>query len=276
MTSHMQNNQDKNKSQAGVSLMLAVLVLAGITAIAFSVAAIVFTEIRSSGDLLRTEPALYAVQSVTEEAFYSTTRDVTNFPFSTSINNVTLTTAQRSFDPSPQAYVVYYNTDTKFSLADSANPFRNAYTTVKIDYVSPISGVTVNVDVYQYQDTGNNGVVDTRQLTTLSPSWTINFANYSNAANSEFEIVLNTSSPNNSTVLITSARNGTPPSGLPLIGRAAYDVTASYLGLTRKYTVSVPTNNGPSGGPGSGDGKDEGGGKEGAGFGVTEGAIEGF
>lgn len=255
--------------------MLAVLVLAGITAIAFSMAAIVFTEIRSSGDLLRTEPALYAVQSVTEEAFYSTTRDIVNFPFSTSINNVTLTTAQRNFDPSPQAYAVYYNSETKFSLADSANPFRNAYTTIKIDYINPISGMSVNVDLYQYQDNGSTGVVDNRQLTTLNPSWTINFANYSNSANSEFEIVLNTDNPNNSNVLITSARNGTPSSGLPLIGRAAYDVTASYLGLTRKYTVSVPTNNGPSGGPGSGDGKDTGG-KEGAGFGVTEGAIEGF
>ncbi len=61
--------------------MLAVLVLAGITAIAFSVAAIVFVEIRASGDLLRTEPALYAVQSVTEEALYSSTRNIDNFPF---------------------------------------------------------------------------------------------------------------------------------------------------------------------------------------------------
>jgi hypothetical protein len=241
---------DQANPEAGITLMLAVLVLAGITAIAFSIAAIVFVEIRASGDLLRTEPALYAVQSVTEEAFYGTTRNIEDFPFSTSVNNVNLAIAERNYDPSPQTYVIFYNAQTKFSLADPAAPFQNSYTTVTIDYINPIDGTTVSADLYQYQGSGDTGIVNHQDLAPNSPSWTVTFEDYPNYNNSEFELVLTTDNPNNSTVLITSARVGTPSEGLPLIGRKAYDVTASYLGLTRKYTVSTPTQNSTGGGGG--------------------------
>lgn len=232
-----------NDKQAGITLMLAVLVLAGITAIAFSIAAIVFVEIRSSGDLLRTEPALYAVQSVTEEAFYSATRNIDQFTFSTDVNGVSLVTQEREYDPSPQTYVVYYNTETKFSLANPAAPFENSYETVDIEYVNPYPGTVVNVQIVQYENSGQSSTVDSQDLSANSTTMNIDFDTYANSANSEFEIVLTTDNPNNSTVLVTSVRNGIPSSGLPLIGRKAYDVTASYLGLTRKYTVSTPTTN---------------------------------
>lgn len=221
--------------------MMAVLVLSGITAVAFSIAAIVFVEIRASGDLLRTEPALYAVQGVTEEAFYSTTRNLSNFTFSTTINGVGLTTEPRTHDPSPQTYVVYRNAETKFSLVDPATPFRNTYTMVKIDYISPPPGTEVAVQVYQYQEGGQSSTVATQSLTAQSPSYTINFSIFPGNATSEYEIILTTTNLSNATVLVTSEKTGTPSSGLPLVGRQAYDVTASYLGLTRKYTVSTPT-----------------------------------
>ena len=232
-----------NNSQSGITLMLAVLVLAGITAIAFSIAAIVFVEIRSSGDLLRTEPALYAVQSVTEEAFYSATRNIDDFSFSTTINGVNLAAAERQYDPSPQTYVVYYNTETKFSLANPAAPFQNSYKSVDIEYINPYPGTIVTASVIQYEDNGQSATVDAQDLSSSSTSMHIDFDSYANASNSEFEIVLTTDNPTNSTILVASERNGTPSSGLPLIGRKAYDVTASYLGLTRKYTVSTPTTN---------------------------------
>lgn len=232
---------EANNREAGITLMLAVLVLAGITAVAFSIAAIVLVEIRASGDLLRTEPALYAVQSVTEEAFYSTTRNIEPFPFSTSVNNVNLSIQERNYDPSPQTYVVYYNSTTKFSLADPAEPFENSYTSVTIKYINPPPGTIVTGQLYQYEVLGANGVVDEQELSSVDPTWTINLADYANNATSEFEIALTTTNVNNATVLVTSARTGSPPSGLPLIGRKAYDVTARYLGLTRKYTVSSPT-----------------------------------
>ena len=224
--------------------MLAVLVLAAITAIAFSLAAIVFIEIGASGDLLRTEPALYAASGVTEEAFNATTRNLSNFTFSTNINNVSLSTAPRNYDLSPQTYVIYYSGTTKLSLVDPDQPtaFSNSYTNVTLTYVSPGAGTAITVNLFQYQPNGQGGQVDTRDLTSSSPAWSINFASYANSSNSQFEMQLTTTAVSNATVSINSTRNraGTPSSGLPVVGRKAYDVTASYLGLTRKYSVSGP------------------------------------
>lgn len=63
-------------NQAGVTLMLAILVLSALVAISFSFASIILIEIRSSGDLVRTEPAYYAVQGVVEETIYKIKRVV--------------------------------------------------------------------------------------------------------------------------------------------------------------------------------------------------------
>ena len=77
--------------------MLAVLILAAIMAIALSLSAITFVEIRSSGDLLRTEPAFYAADAVAEEALYKVKRNVPDnqLSYSGSLNGVSLD------DPSP-------------------------------------------------------------------------------------------------------------------------------------------------------------------------------
>lgn len=240
----MISRTSKNRAQDGVTLMLAVLVLSAITAIAFSLAAIVFIELGASGDLLRTEPALYAASGVTEEAFNATTRNLSGFTFSSSINNVSLTTAPRDYDLSPQTYVIYYSGASKLSLVDPDQPtaFTNSYTNVTLTYVSPAAGTAITANLYQYQPNGQGGQVDTRDLTTATPAWSINFASYSNYTNSQFELQLTTTSTSNATVSISSTRNraGTPSGGLPVVGRKAYDVTASYLGLTRKYSVSGP------------------------------------
>ncbi len=62
--------------QEGVTLFLSILVLAAILAISFSLATVLFVEIRTSGDLTRTEGSLYASSGVGEQAFYNLTRQV--------------------------------------------------------------------------------------------------------------------------------------------------------------------------------------------------------
>lgn len=62
--------------QSGVTLLLAILVLAAILAISLSLATITFVEIRSSGDLTRTETSFYAAIGVTEQALYKVKRKV--------------------------------------------------------------------------------------------------------------------------------------------------------------------------------------------------------
>lgn len=64
----------------GVTLLLALLLLASILAISFSLTTIVFIEVRSSGDLLKTEGAFYAASGVGEQAFFNLSRKVSNPP----------------------------------------------------------------------------------------------------------------------------------------------------------------------------------------------------
>lgn len=66
----------KTSNQEGISLMLSILVLAAITAISFSLTTIVFIELKSSSDVVKSEPALYATLGVTEEALFQYKRYV--------------------------------------------------------------------------------------------------------------------------------------------------------------------------------------------------------
>lgn len=61
--------------QAGITLLLSMLLLAAITTIAFSLAAVGFAEIATSTDLLRTEPILYSSIGVAEDATYGLKRN---------------------------------------------------------------------------------------------------------------------------------------------------------------------------------------------------------
>ncbi|HVY68054.1 MAG TPA: hypothetical protein VHA30_04145 [Patescibacteria group bacterium] len=76
MTSPINNFQRRaaGPDQAGVTLLLAILILSSILAISFSLATVMFIEIRASGDLLRTEPALYAANGIGEEAIFNVKR----------------------------------------------------------------------------------------------------------------------------------------------------------------------------------------------------------
>ncbi len=93
--------------QQGVTLLLAILVLSSILAISFSVATILFVEVRSSGDLLRTEPSYYGAAAVAEQALYNLKRGIntvhsgqcdTSLPncFSTSVGNTVINSAVTS------------------------------------------------------------------------------------------------------------------------------------------------------------------------------------
>lgn len=84
----------KSYGQSGITLMLSILVLAAILSIAFSLATVTFVEIRSSGDLVRTEPTYYAADAISEAALFTVMRNVsdTNYPYDSSIGAVSLTT----------------------------------------------------------------------------------------------------------------------------------------------------------------------------------------
>src|SRR6185295_13635472 len=87
-----QNKYSASINQEGVTLLLAILILASVLAISFSLTTILFVEIRSSNDLIKTEGALYGATGVGEEAFFNLARQVPNPGYITAFNNnVTLT-----------------------------------------------------------------------------------------------------------------------------------------------------------------------------------------
>ena len=68
--------QQSRKNQSGITMILALLVLGAVTALSFSIAAVTYIELRASGDVLHTEPALYATQGIMEEAIFRIKRGV--------------------------------------------------------------------------------------------------------------------------------------------------------------------------------------------------------
>jgi hypothetical protein len=81
----------KFQNQQGVTLLLAIMLLAAIMAISFSLTTILFIEIRSSSDLLKTEGSLYGATGVGEQALFNLKRQacVGNSPscYITNFNN---------------------------------------------------------------------------------------------------------------------------------------------------------------------------------------------
>src|SRR5579864_1216596 len=65
-----------NIRQEGVTLLLGLLILASLLAISFSLASILFIEVRSSSDLLKSESSLYAATGVGEESLFNLKRGV--------------------------------------------------------------------------------------------------------------------------------------------------------------------------------------------------------
>lgn len=257
MTKHLPSQQN---SQSGITLMLAVLILAALTAIAFSLATIITIEIRSSGDVLRTEPALYAVQGVTEEAFFKykrfvgdtaldvatgdTASDSTGCSPSSlnvcSINGVSLNSpvpAVRQYDPAPRADVVPTNTTQRYLFIDPAQPndFGRAYSSISVTLLNNVTGGTAMF----IKCCNPDGSTSTVQTTTLTPNTAVTRAI---SDNGQYELAVQNAGTTPLLVQIdaikTTAVNGQTHL-IPLLNKTM-DVRASYLGLTRIYTIKIP------------------------------------
>lgn len=257
----MQSSAQQNDSEAGVSLMLAVLVLSAVTAIAFSLAVIVFIEIRSSGDSLRTEPALYATLGVTEEAlfqykrfYYGTGMDVpTCQPKKNLIcylNGVTLSlpgVQPIQFDNSPR--VEFVGADTTIVLPMyQVDSYVQQYESVRINVLP--NTTSSGVEVYLLQTSidgtvicapgGDDQPCDLVQV--VLPGAEYEFTGFATTGEYQYELVLrNPSQDQDVSVSISTTRVGNAqPGGLPFVGEQVLRIIANYLGLTRTYQVRIP------------------------------------
>lgn len=249
-TSSKFNNRE---TESGVTLMLAVLVLSAITAVAFSLATIVFIEIRSSGDAARTEPALYSTLGVTEEALFQYKRFYTppsrdDFDVPTCagsngdtclLNGVTLTlpgTQPLAFDNSPAVEFVPAATLKTIPLY-VASSYAQVYQNLTVEVLPNATSSSVHV---YFQVTNSDGSTSSTVPVIVSPGTAYTYNSF--AATGQYEIVLdNQNVAQDLSVKIATTRvGGATPAGLPFVGQSVLRIVADYLGLTRTYQVNIP------------------------------------
>jgi hypothetical protein len=250
-----------HQTQAGVTLLLSILLLSAISAISFSLAAIVFVEIRASGDVQRTEPALYATQGALEEATFDIKRGAGN-AYTPSVNCimpetcVSLAFVSGYFrDPGTVEKVLssstsYENTKNVYYLVDPDDIYADndgngspdgSFAKIKL---TNLGSVPVHVSLCEVlindcitggtawdMDTGLAAFGGVAQDDTLSPASSYQLFIYYQGP---------PQGPPGFVKVETFGPDTTTPRGMPYFGKKKVDITASYLGLTRKYETLIP------------------------------------
>jgi hypothetical protein len=246
----------KAPRQDGVALMLSVLVLAAITAIAFSLSTIVFIELRASRDVLRSEPALYATLGVTEEALFKYKRvvddDDMNLTACTpgdlklcSINGVTLVPELTSQSDVPHLVTVYPGSSNAvyIPLMEDLTNWTPPFSRVELQLVPLGGGDQSSLDFsYIYYVQGAEPIPQTAYSSTLvesddEPDLGIDFV-----AGRQYQLKLLNNSEEIVQVSIWpySWDDHDETLGLYFITSKVFKVVASHAGLTRVYRVEIP------------------------------------
>lgn len=262
------------KSQQGVTLLLALLVLASVLAVSFSIAGILAIEIRTSGDLLKTEPALYAAGAVTEEALFKVKRKYTpaGSYYTTALGNINLTSPSApvessAADPVQQIRVLpssnsFSNTQFVYPIYNPANPNginsgvpAGGYGKIKITildtgdidylkiYLCEISMSAANVDC---SDVNSPNMIANGQGVNMMSRYIYNPKEYLLDPNKQYELRLVHGSYNtNRSIFLTlesfaSSGASLVPAGLPFFSSTAVDVNASQAGIGRQIRVIIP------------------------------------
>jgi hypothetical protein len=242
----------RGESESGVTLMLAILVLSAVVAIAFSLATIVFIEIRSSGDATRTEPALYASFAVTEEKLFQYKRFVpTNSQPSRSdtclvknectVNGVSLDLPGNQppdYDESPKVVFVPKNTIKTIPMFIDGE-YDKLYNSISLQLLK--GGNFLDYYFKAIDENGNpyppDNVPNTKyRATTAAAEAYTGFVD-----NRQYELVLDNSanSQDVSVVIKTWGTDGSPK-GLPFVGEEMLKIRAQYRDLNRTYQVRIP------------------------------------
>ncbi len=285
MTSPINNNHCKNiipNHQSGITLILAILVLASVMAIAFSLATILFIEVRVSGDLVRSEPALYASTAVTEEALFGIRRRIPRctsgchagqLAYSTKIGNVDLANpapAELVYnDPIIQDKVLSVsnsitNTQNRYFLYDPANiNTGSGYSKIRVTYKN--TGVDGQIHVYVCEfpspssvHWASGAILD---CNTISPNTYMVIKNQGPISQNQGlnqgqttadiiivpdkqqELIIFSSGPTaDRYVQIETFGSDSQPKGMPFYGETAVDINAQNSGVSRSLRVIIPEN----------------------------------
>ncbi|MBP9686655.1 MAG: hypothetical protein KBD66_02550 [Candidatus Doudnabacteria bacterium] len=253
----LQNNplRTERESEAGVTLLLSVLLLSAITTIAFSLAAVGFSELATSDDLARTEPIFYHSLGIAEEATFGMKRQeptVLGRLGSECAQSFTSYVIEPSSIVSKAKYC-NLNPSKTIEVAVSKNAANSA---VRIYAYDPASGGgTSNYTTLKLKKTTDNGATvelyacklteecsDLSQypsvpLTGWSVKGTILYPNDTVTMDPAYpyEIVLVNATGPKEYVEITTA-----PTGLPYLNKEAIEIQSEYGRLIRRLRVLVP------------------------------------
>ncbi len=246
---------------------MAIVILSSVMAISFSLTTILFIEVRTSGDLLKTEGVLYAAGGVGEEAFFNIKRQVatSTYAYTTKFSN----NARISGTPVSTTYSTPLVQDKvlRNSILGSSGQkiydFCNIKTGVagcgygKVDITFLDTGGNGSIKVYlcEFDPSSNfngndpcsvspmnyiywrdvNGVVLNKDASTLSYT-------FLNSAKQQILYITNpgTSADSYFQIKTYEDTDGLIPKGLPYVGKTAVDVNAVNNTVGRKIRVIVP------------------------------------
>lgn len=152
------------KNQQGVTLLLAILILSAVMSISFSLTSILFIELRSSGDMLKTESSLYGATGVGEQALFHLKRAScpSNSPscyysqFENSVSMVgnpeAVTSNSPIFNDKVKAYSTFNTTSSIYEFCPTTSVYVGAviqgcgYGKVTMNYINTGS----NNNIYAY------------------------------------------------------------------------------------------------------------------------------
>lgn len=252
-----------SNSQSGVALMMSVLILAAITAIAFSLTTIVFIELRAARDIVKSEPALYATLGVSEEALFqykrfvnSSVMDVTQCtPANLNVcelNGVSLTSPLPELlteTEVPHVETVYAGDTKEFPLFTRScsgqnpdcvwNPVVGSLSFELVPIGNPAANLNISADWIDIS--GSTGTVDI--ATTMNENsdrvnWSLPVL-----TNRQYILKLNNTHPTQNvqiSIWSYSPSNSSQYVGLPYITSNVLKIVANYSGLTRSYRVDIP------------------------------------
>jgi hypothetical protein len=254
------NNKIARTSQAGVTLLLSVLLLAAITTIAFSLAVVGFAEINTSNDLARTEPILYHSLGIAEEGTYGMKRGVSTIK--TNLGSQ-CDTAFKSYTLGSQpitAQTKYCNINSEYDIEVTVP--QNTYSTATRLYVyDPTNNGTGSSGYARitFKKTTNNGgtvLLYMCSLTTECVDPSVSLAGWSpragtpiaynvtetvDIANGSYEIVLLNSGSKEFVEVASYGPGVSDHKGLPYLNKQAIEIQSSFGRLIRRLRVLVPT-----------------------------------
>lgn len=226
----------QNKER-GITLQLAILVLAAVSAIVFSVAAITANEIRTSNDLTRTEPAITVAEAGAEDVLYYQIRGLGGYstncsaPSTATLSGVSLSYCSNPYLSNPYNFAFSGPSGEKdfYLYNPSSSGGAPGYTNISITLNSGISGTA---NICSWQATNCATTADVASL-TFTTGQTKSQALDPNATTGYQIIFLNTNASSDAFSVTTT------PTGMPS-GTATIQTTGSNNGVTRKLQTILP------------------------------------